>query len=165
MRLLVLFLTWFLSTSVMAASLDESPQTLRDRIIAVMKQLGKVNVIEDDSKCDTDPDGSTDCSVFSAGNNFVMIYGSPSSRILGIRVIPATEDMHDYFYLLVATIFAVNTDNQDFRPFIDLAGTLVQNIKDENKYRESKDDIIYRVAPWYVKELKQSFLVVEIEKE
>jgi hypothetical protein len=163
MRLLVLFVTLFFLNPAVAAPLDESPQILHDRIITVMKQL-KADVLDDESKCETNSDGIL-CNIWSGGNNFVAIYGSASSRTLGIRVVPATDDMSDYYYLLASTIVAVNMSIQDIAPFITLAKTLVQCVSDNKKYKEIRYGLSYRVAPWYIKELKKSIPVVEIEPE
>jgi hypothetical protein len=164
MRTLVLLMTLFFLTPAVATPLEESPRILQDRIITLMKQLKKADVLEDESNCESNSEGIV-CNIWSAGKNFVAIYGSSSSRILGIRVVPASADMSDYYYLLVSTIVAINMSNKDTTPFITLAKTLVESISDNKKYRENKDGLIYSVAPWYVKELKRSFPVVEIGPE
>jgi hypothetical protein len=164
MRVLVLFVTLLFLTPAIAAPLKESPQILQDRIITFMKQLKKADVLEDESTCETNSDGIV-CNVWSARKNFVAIYGSASTRILGVRVVPASEDMSDYYYLLVSTIVAINMSSKDVTPYITLAKTLVENVSNNKKYRENKDGLIYSVAPWYIKELKKSFPVVEIEPE
>jgi hypothetical protein len=164
MRVLVLFVTLLFLTPAIAAPLKESPQILQDRIITFMKQLKKADVLEDESTCETNSDGIV-CNVWSARKNFVAIYGSASTRILGVRVVPASEDMSDYYYLLVSTIVAINMSSKDITPYITLAKTLVENVSNNKKYRENKDGLIYSVAPWYIKELKKSFPVVEIEPE
>jgi hypothetical protein len=164
MRVLVLLVTLLFVTRAVAAPLQESPQILQDRIITLMKQLKKADVLDDDSNCESNSDGVV-CNIWSAGKNFVAIYGSSSSRIVGIRVVPASPDMSDYYYLLVSTIVAINMSNKDITPYITLAKTLVESISNNKKYRENKDGLNYSVAPWYVKELKKSFPVVDIEPQ
>jgi hypothetical protein len=164
MRALVLFVSLLFLTPAMAAPLDESPRILHDRIITIMKQLKKADVLDDESKCEPSSDGVF-CNIWSAGRNFVAIYGSASSRILGIRVVPATGEMSDYYYLLVSTIVAVNMGSRDVTPFITLAKTLAEFVSDNKKYTKNEGGLSYKVAPWYVKELKKSFSVVEIERE
>jgi hypothetical protein len=164
MRALVLLVTLLFLTPAVATPLEESPRILQDRIITLMKQLKKADVLEEESNCESNSDGIV-CNIWSAGKNFVAIYGSSSSRILGIRVVSATDDMSDYYYLLVSTIVAINMSNKDTTPFITLAKTLVESISNNKKYRESKDGLIYSVTPWYIKELKKSLPVVEIEPE
>jgi hypothetical protein len=164
MRALVLLVTLLFLTPAAATPLEESPRILQDRIITLMKQLKKADVLEEESNCESNSDGIV-CNIWSAGKNFVAIYGSSSSRILGIRVVSATDDTSDYYYLLVSTIVAINMSNKDTTPFITLAKTLVESISNNKKYRESKDGLIYSVTPWYIKELKKSLPVVEIEPE
>src|SRR6516165_7282388 len=134
MRLLVLMLALFVTTPAIAASfkelvefsksaaLEEPPQSLKDKIIAVMKRAGKVEVLEDESKCESKPDDEIVCNVFFARNDLVMIYGN-SSRVLGVRVIPSYDD---FYYVILATLFAVNL-NTDPTPFSALAKSLAQS--------------------------------------
>jgi hypothetical protein len=173
MRPFVLLLALLIATPAIAAritdlmqspkssGLEGSPNDLKDKIVAVMKQHGKVNVLEDESKCQSKPDNdSVYCSIFVSGHDAVAIYGS-STRTDLVRVIPASDD---FYYVTAATVVAVNLD-RDLSPYPAIVKSLAQNLSEEKKYRESKDGIIYRVAPWYVKEFQRSFYVVEIERE